>query len=151
VVRSQEAQTDIPASTEEGAITTQLNMIMQTAIMLKYRKGELYSHIEITDTDVQMESDRVEVVVDMESRGNASYVGMLRSRLVDAKGTEISSQDVQLAVYYDLRRRLVLPIVDGDFKRPFKVELSIDTEGRNDIADEDMLPSNEASYSQTLE
>jgi P pilus assembly chaperone PapD len=151
VIRSQDAQTEVPTSAEEGAITTQLNMIMQTAIMLKYRKGDLYSHIEITDTEVSMEEGHVDVVVDMASKGNASYVGMLRGRLLDADNKEISTQEVQLAVYYELRRRLEFPLVEGSYKRPFKVELSIDTEGRNDIADEDMLPSNEASYSQTIQ
>jgi P pilus assembly chaperone PapD len=151
VIRSKEAQTRVPSSADEGQITTQLNMVMQTAIMLKYRKGDLISHIEVTDTDVRMERDRVDVTIDMESRGSASYVGVLTCRLVDADDRMISTDQVQLAVYHSLRRKMQLSIGQGDFKRPFHVEVAISTEGRNDIADEDMLPGNEVTLSQILE
>ncbi len=145
VVRSEDGETSLPSPTEEGAITTKLNMIMQTAIMLKYRKGELTSKLELTKTSATLEGDKVEVMVSMKNAGNCSYVGTLAVRLLDASDKEISHTSLQLAVYHDLIRRLELPLAEGSFSRPYRVEIGITTSGRKDIPAEDIIPGNEIS------
>ncbi|UCC43958.1 MAG: molecular chaperone [Candidatus Zixiibacteriota bacterium] len=153
VVRAQDAEVAIPEASEEGAITTQLNMVMQTAIMLKYRNGDLLTQIEVTNVDVETDStgESVSVTVDMVSRGTASYVGMLNCRLLDADKREISKTTTQLAVYHDLRRRARLPITGIDFRKPYQVEVLVTTKGRTDIAAEDMITGNEVLLTQSLE
>ncbi len=145
VVRSQDGETSLPAPTEEGAITTKLNMIMQTAIMLKYRKGNLTPQLELTETSATIEGEKVSVMVAMKTNSNCSYVGTLACRLLDASDKEISHTSVQLAVYRQLTRRLELPLTDGDFTRPYHVEIGISTSGRKDIPAEDILPGNDLS------
>ena len=83
----------------------------------------------------------------MANRGNVSYVGVLTCRLLDAAGKEISKSDMDLAVYYELTRRINLPIKGSGFARPFKVEVYITTDGRTDIADTDMIAGNVVNYS----
>ncbi|HUV30042.1 MAG TPA: hypothetical protein VMY05_02960 [Acidobacteriota bacterium] len=151
VVQSREAETAVPPASEEGIITTRLNMVMQTAMMLKFRKGNLVSQLEVTGMEVRRDSGNVEVTVDMTSQGNASYVGLLNCRLLDADNRELSSQSVQLAVYYSLRRRVFLPVTGSDFKEPYHVELAISTRGRTDIAAEDMIHGNNIMLTQTPE
>jgi P pilus assembly chaperone PapD len=147
MVRSQEGETSIPLPTDEDKITTKLNMIMQTAIVLKYRSGNLVSKLEVRNTDITPTDTAVYAYIDMVNRGNVSYVGILDCRLVDAKGKEISSNDIDLAVYRELMRKVRLPILPGDFARPYKVEVSISTEGRKDIAAEDLISGNKIEYS----
>jgi P pilus assembly chaperone PapD len=147
MVRSQEGETSIPLPTDEDKITTKLNMIMQTAIVLKYRSGNLVSKLEVRNTDITPTDTAVYAYIDMVNRGNVSYVGILDCRLVDAKGREISSSDIDLAVYHELMRKVRLPILPGDYSRPYKVEVSISTEGRKDIAAEDLISGNRIEYS----
>ena len=142
VVRSQEGETALPPPTDDGTITTKLNMIMQTAIMLKYRNGDLTPQLELSWADVRQEEDKAIVLVDLKNTSNCSYVGVLKCRLLDASDREISQNTVQLAVYSDLRRRLVLPYRDGHFEKPYHAELTITTSGRNDIPAENLLPGN---------
>ncbi len=150
IVRSQEGETSIPLPTEDDKITTKLNMIMQTAIVLKYRSGNLISKLEVRGTEVFPTDTMVTAFIDMVNRGNVSYVGILDCRLVDAKGREISSNDIDLAVYRELKRKVRLPIFPGNFTKPYKIDISISTEGRKDIAAEDLIAGNRIEYSTTV-
>jgi len=151
IVESRAGETEIPVAEDAGAITTHLNMVMRTAIMLKFRKGDLISQLEVNSTEVTFGEEQIQVLVDMSSRGNASYVGLLTCRLLDADNKEICQSTIQLAVYYDLRRKIRLPIIGEGHRKPYQVELSISTKGRTDIAAEDMIPGNEILYTQTVE
>lgn len=142
VVRSQEGETSIPTPEGDGAITTRLNMIMQTAVMLKYRKGDLTPQINLASVETFVEEGKIEALIDMRNPTNCSYVGILKCRLLDAQDREISQNTLQLAVYRQLSRRIVLPLTDGDFTKPYYIDLSISTEGRSDIPAEDLLPGN---------
>ena len=143
VVRSQESQASLPSQTGEDKITTKLNMIMQTAIILKYRTGNLVAKLDVVDTQVVRTDSAVDVFVDMENRGNVSYVGILHGRLLDARDREISTEKINLAVYRTLRRKMHLPFAEGDFQRPYRIEVFITNEGRKDLDPEGMIVGNE--------
>jgi len=147
VVKSQESQVEVPPAEGEEGISTNLNMIMQTAISLKYRKGNLFSKLELTEAKASLEEARVNVLVDLINRGNVSYIGVLNCRLTDADNNELSSQRIDLAVYYDLKRNVVLPISGLRPKPPYNVEIFITNDGRTDIEPKDRIRGNEIKYS----
>jgi P pilus assembly chaperone PapD len=151
VIKAQEADPNIPKSTGEDQITTRLNMVMQTAIMLKYRHGDVFCELKLEEATAKYAEGQVEVLVGTRNVGNASYVGTLNCQVVDAGGHEVARRDVQLAVYRELRRRVEIPIPEGDFARPFKVNLEITGKGRTDIAASDMLYGNDLTFSAAVE
>jgi P pilus assembly chaperone PapD len=142
VVQSEEGQTDVPLPTEEGAITTKLNMIMQTAIMMKYRSGDLVSQLNLDTTYAKVTDSSVQVTVDMTNKGNVSYVGRLTCKLFDSSKRLVDSREIDVAIYSTLRRRVDFPIPAG-FNRPYSVEIAVTNKGRNDIASEDMIYGND--------
>ncbi|UCD17122.1 MAG: molecular chaperone [Candidatus Zixiibacteriota bacterium] len=148
LIRSQEGQRSIPVPTDDDKITTKLNMIMQMAIILKYRTGNLVSKVEVLHAEAEPTDSSVIATIDMVNRGNVSYVGLLTCRLLDAGGQRISEDKIDLAVYHNLRRRVELPIVDAEFQEPYQVEITINTEGRVDIPPEDLIAGN--SYAETI-
>jgi hypothetical protein len=151
VVKAQQAEPDIPKSSGEDQITTRLNMVMQTAIMLKYRHGEVFCQLELKGASATYIDSRVNVLVDTRNVGNASYLGMLNCRVVDGDGRQVAARGVQLAVYRELLRRVEIPIPDGNYARPFRVELEITGKGRTDIAASDMLYGNDLTFSAVVE
>ena len=151
VVSSQESNPSIPAPGEESAIQTQLNMIMQMAIMVKYRTGELVSDLELTGVDTKTYDNGVSVFLDMNSRGNVSYMGIVEAKLEDADGKLISENKFNLAVYRDLRRRIDLLFTEGDFRKPYNVDVLITPEGRTDVPPEDLIKGNEIEYSVNID
>lgn len=150
MVQSQEGTSSLPSPTAEGKITTRLNMIMRTAIMLKYRSGNLVASLKLNNTTVFKNDTTIGVVVDMTNSGNVSYIGVLSCRLLDADQKEISTRRIQLAVYYDLKRRVSFRVPSGDFKAPFQVEVAISSRGRKDIPATDMIYGNEFSYTMSM-
>ena len=142
MVRSQNATSEVPVAGEPEGIQTQLNMITEMALMLKYRTGDLISDMELQSLTATDKDSIVEVMIDLENRGNVSYMGMQEVRLLDADNKEISTKLNKIAVYRHLKKRIDLDIVDGDYKKPFRVELNISSEGRNDVMPEDMIPGN---------
>lgn len=149
VVRSQEGELSVPSATEAERITTKLNMVMQTAIMLKYRTGRLTSELQLVKAAALLINSKVSVTVDMTNNGNVSYMGILKCRLVDRDKNEISSSQVDLAVYRNLKRRIELPIEKE--KIPYQVELSITNAGRTDIPPEAIVPGNEITYAMKVQ
>lgn len=147
MVESQEGVTSVPSASNADKITTRLNMVMRTAVMLKYRSGELIANLEVKDAVANMIDTKVEAFITMINNGNVSYVGMLKGRLLDATGKEITTSKLQVAIYDDLRRRLDFFIPEGgNFKLPYKVELSISNRGRRDIPEEEMIYGNDIMY-----
>ena len=147
VIRSQEGETSIPLANESEQITTQLNMIMQTAISLKYRTGELAAKAELKSLKTTIENNEVLVLADLENLGNVSYLGMFTCQLLDADNRVISTSSGNLAIYRSMTKRINLNITEGDFKPPYTVDLKISCEGRTDIDRKDIIFGNEITYS----
>ncbi len=145
MVRSQNATVDVPVAGEPEGIQTQLNMITEMALMLKYRTGDLISNLELQNTSAEFKDSIVEVMIDLENRGNVSYMGMLEASLYDSDNNEVSRRINKLAVYRHLKKRVDLDVAAGDFKPPFHVEVNISSEGRNDVMPEDMITGNKIS------
>lgn len=143
IVRSQQGQTTIPTAGEGDGITTTLNMIIQTAIMLKYRNGIMNAELEVTDIQTSRNETKLKIVVAMANRGNASYLGRLTCRVLDADKRQVAIAGTDLAVYRNLKRKLEIPYVPGEYKMPFEIEVKISSEGRRDIAREFMVFGNE--------
>ncbi|MFH2035442.1 MAG: hypothetical protein ABIJ45_03485 [Candidatus Zixiibacteriota bacterium] len=151
VVKSQAGETSIPVPSDYDKISTKLNMIMQTAIILKYRTGNLVSKLEVVDTKVSLDDTTVNVVLGMANRGNVSYIGLLTARLLDADGKEISNSKIDLAVYRELSRKMELPITNRAAKSPLRVEIEITNEGRTDIDRQDMIIGNSIEFTAMVE
>ncbi|NLI16637.1 MAG: hypothetical protein GX409_10175 [candidate division Zixibacteria bacterium] len=149
VVRSQEGELTVPQANEAEKITTRLNMVMQTAIRLKYRTGKLVSELALTKATARLMNSKVLVMVDLANNGNVSYVGKMKCRLLDIDKKEISSNQVDLAVYRSLKRKIELDTEKG--RVPYRVELTISNEGRNDIPPEAMIPGNKIEYAMKVE
>jgi len=151
VVRSQEGETSIPVASTNGAISTKLNMVMQTAIMLKYRKGAVTSQIELKEAHAVTTDTSLTVTVSLASTGSASYVGTLGIRVLDATKKELVQQRSDLAVYRELKRKVDIPIGKSSGKKPYQIEISISTDGRTDIMPADIIQGNKIQYSLSVE
>lgn len=143
IVRSQQGQTTIPTAGESDGITTTLNMIIKTAIMLKYRNGQMNAELEVTNIQTSRDDKKLRVIVDMANHGNASYLGRITCRVLDADKKQVALAGTDLAVYRNLKRKLEMPYVPGEHPMPFEIKIKITSEGRTDIARENMVFGNE--------
>jgi len=150
IVRSQDSRAELPDAGDMESITTRLNMVMQTAIVLKYRTGDLIARLGVIDTEIERSDSLVAISIDMENQGNVSYVGILRCNLYDANDVEITARRINIAVYDDIKRRVELPVGIGDYRQPFHVDIVIENEGRKDVPADELIPGNRLEYSMTV-
>ena len=90
-------------------------------------------------------------MIDLENRGNVSYMGVLQCWLRDSEGNEVDFYRANLAVYRSLRRRVDLSGITTEDKLPYNVEFRISSEERTDVAAADMIVGNKISYSVAVE
>ncbi|MCP4583842.1 MAG: hypothetical protein GY839_19705 [candidate division Zixibacteria bacterium] len=150
VVRSQDSQAQLPDAGNMENITTRLNMVMQTAIVLKYRTGNLIAKLGIIDTEIERTDSLVMISIDMENQGNVSYVGVLNCNLYDANNVEVTHRNINIAVYDDIKRRVDLPIGISDYRQPFHVNIVIENEGRKDVPANELILGNRLEYTKIV-
>ncbi len=150
VVRSQDSQAQLPDAGDLESITTRLNMVMETAIVLKYRTGELMAKLGVIDTEIERSDSLVTISIDLENQGNVSYVGVLRCNLFDANDVEITTRRINIAIYDDIKRRVELPIGISDYRQPFHVDIVIENDGRNDVPANELISGNRLEYTLTV-
>lgn len=150
VVRSQDSQAQLPDADDMETISTRLNMVMQTAIVLKYRTGDLIAKLGVIDTKIERSDSLVAISIDMENQGNVSYVGVLRCNLFDANDVEIAARRINIAIYDDIKRRIDLPVGINDYRMPFHVNIVIENEGRKDVPADELISGNRLEYSMTV-
>ncbi|MCP4634327.1 MAG: hypothetical protein GY855_15480 [candidate division Zixibacteria bacterium] len=150
LIRSIEAQPTIPTSSEGEDIQTQLNMVVQTAISLKYRTGNLMSNLELSHSKASLVNSKVRLLLDMFNRGNVSYLGVIKARLLDANNKEMSATRLITAVYRSLRKKVMLQLPENinEFQKPYRIEFEISTDERSDVPPGDVVPGN--SINQTV-
>lgn len=151
VVSSQNSQPPELQKTKEGVISARLNTVIQTAISLKYRKGDLISKVELNKAWATRTDSTVSVFVDMTNRGNVSYLGVLAVKLIDANGKEILERSENTAVYYNLRRRMDFQLPAEPLAEPIQAVVTVATEGRKDVPSKDVVPGNAIEYSMAVE
>jgi hypothetical protein len=117
--------------------------------MIKYRTGSLNSEVEVSHSSTQKTDSSVQVTIDLTNKGNVSYVGIMTCRLLNEDKKEVSRAQTDLAVYRELRRRIELPTRNTTGK--YTVEIAVTTDGRTDIAPEDLISGNKVFSSIEVE
>jgi hypothetical protein len=122
----------------DSAVSVALRLRVRTIIAVTYRQGEVHTGIRMTNMRTDIDGDSLGVRVDLEREGNAAFLGTLRTVLLDASGTEVRREDIQIAVYFDLSPRRTLSLT-GLAPGSYTVVTLVDTE-RTDIEAALILP-----------
>jgi hypothetical protein len=130
-----------PIEQRQGDI--QLSVSLQTVIVcaVTFRNGPMQTGLEIGTGDARVVEDGVQLLLDLTRQGNAAFIGRVVAQVVAPNGEVLGENNVDVAVYRQLRTRLVIPTkktptdVSG-----YKVRFSIDT-NRADLPSGGPLPA----------
>ncbi len=128
-------------STDEGAITTELRMVTMTSMTVKYRRGDPSAGLALRNVKTIRDTSEVRLLLDLVATGSASYVGVLTAIARDADGRQLDRQEINLAVYRQLTRRVIFPTSQLTAAIA-SVDISISTDGRTDIDPRLMIHGN---------
>lgn len=139
VVVSSRRQTAPEAVDAGGDVVVGLELATRTITSLVYRKGEVYTSLALDSAGAWGTGDAVVVEVDMRRTGNAAWLGAIEMTVVDREGNAVHRDQVAVATYYRLFRRLEFPLpplVPGDYT----VQLRLHDE-RSDLQEGEALPA----------
>lgn len=128
-----------PVAIQDTAVRAGLTLEVRTAIPVTYRKGSLTTGVEITTLESAVEGDSLVLRLGMARKGTAAYLGTLELALRDAAGAVKAEWVQPVAVYYDLLRRITLPVA-GLPAGTYNLEVRLDT-NRTDIGRELVIPA----------
>ncbi len=103
----------------DSGLQVGLTFELRTIISVNYRKGQLYTNARLNGFQSYVEGDTLVVWVELEREGNAAYLGTLQLSIHDGNQRAVRTWSVPVAVYYDLNRRLALPLDSlptGDYR-----------------------------------
>lgn len=129
-----------PVEERRGDVQVQLDFETTIVTSVAYRKGPVATGIEVAAAQAAPSADGVELILDLKRQGTAAYLGRVRAQLVDAGGKTIAEGEDDLAVYYAMRRRILIPATPEQRARGATVQFRIETE-RPDLPADGPLPA----------
>ena len=111
LVRSRGGQAPIEQS--QGDVRMQINVETVVATAVMFRKGEVATGVSVPAASAEAAEGGVQLTLDLERRGTAAYLGLVRAQLVAPDGSIASEAEDAVAVYRSLRRRFLLPLPAG--------------------------------------
>jgi len=94
----------------DTAVKVALTLQVRTIIAVNYRHGQVHTGARMDSLAAEVAGDSLAVRVHLAREGNAAFLGTLSTMLLDPAGVEVARDDVQVAVYYDLAPRRILPL-----------------------------------------
>ncbi len=110
----------------KDGITASIGIVYQTVISVNYRQGKVQTGVEIRDLQVRKGIGTLVVLADLARVGNAAYLGNMRVRLLNRRGTVVRETANEIAVYRTMRRRVEVAI--GNLPAgSYTIELELNT------------------------
>lgn len=119
-----------PIEQVQGSARMQLALETVIANAVTFRKGEVRTGVRVRGGAAEPTAGGAALVLDMERTGNAAYIGRLRAQLVDPSGRVVSESEGAVAVYRQIRWRIVLPH-GGRLGSGYTVRYALDTDRRD--------------------
>jgi len=130
---------EAPIAVADSGLMAGITVKLRTIMSLTYRKGSPETSVTLTDLRGAVEGDSLVTWIGLERQGNAAYLGTVRFEVVDDGERVVREWSLPVAVYYELHRRLALPL-GGISPGTYRVRFELST-ARKDIPQTNVLPA----------
>jgi hypothetical protein len=117
-----------PIEQAQGDVKMQLSLETTFATAVFYHKGDVHTSILVPAVSARRVAEGVQFTIDLKRDGNGAFLGRLRAELLDPSGAKVAEVEDVVAVYRELRRRVVIrqaaPLPAG----AYTVRYLVDTE-----------------------
>ena len=127
-----------PIEQQQGDVRVQVEVETVVVVALSYRNGGVRTGLRVTGATARLEGESVSATIDLLREGNAAFIGRIRADVLDEGGRVIAGVEDVLAVYREIRRRLIVPVPTG-VAGPLRVRFTADTR-RDDLPTGAALP-----------
>lgn len=148
VVHAKGQHVPVAGIPDSANIQVGLDLEVRTVIALTYRKGDVETGVRLSQVAPRIVGDTLYARPLLERAGEAAYIGVLRTEVVDSSGEVVRQWEEQVAVYESLHRQLRYPVSDLA-SGPYKVRITASTD-RHDIEPPDLLVTTPVGDSATV-
>ena len=148
VVHAKGQQVPVAGIPDSVDIQVGLDLEVRTVIALTYRKGVVATQVRMSQVAPRIVGDTLYVRPLLEREGEAAYIGVLLTEVVDSSGRVVRQWEEQVAVYESLHRQLRYPVADLP-PGPYRVRVTVSTD-RDDIEPPDLLVASPVTDSATV-
>jgi len=138
-----------PVTVADSGLQAGITFELRTIMSVTYRKGSPETGVSLTDLRGVVEGDSLVSWVGLEREGNAAYLGSLGFQIYDEGEIAVREWSIPVAVYYEMRRRLALPLA-GLPSGVYRVLFTLSTD-RGDIPKANVLPAHTITRSFSIE
>ncbi len=118
-------------------ISAQINFQFEQITGLFYKVGDVNTSLEISDTRILVDDQKINLIADVKKGGNSPYLGSMYAQIKDAAGNTVKDGRVFVSIYFDGTRKLDIDRMDLQPGK-YSAEVSFQTD-RADIQDEDII------------
>ena len=132
-----------PVAPEDGSVrgtSMQLRIATRIVTGLNFRKGTLSTGVRVAGAAVRADPSGLALLLDLERRGGAAFLGRVRVQAVDADGKVLASASEPVGVYRTLRKRVRLTLPPESRRRASAIRYTVEAE-REDLPRGTALPS----------
>jgi hypothetical protein len=127
-----------PIEQTQGDVQVQISLETVVVTAVSFRKGPVASGLQVREPSVNVDSEVLELSVQLDRQGNAAFIGRFRAEVVGPDGRVVGTSEENIAVYYAMRRRFYVPL-SGPVPAGSTLRYTIDTE-RPDLPTGGPLP-----------
>jgi hypothetical protein len=120
---------DLKSNELRASFGSELKMFLS----VNYRSGKVGVNIDPTILNCFSDGNNLNLLLLLEPMGNAAFLGKIETRLIE-KNEVFYKDDVDIAVYHNLKRRITIPLEKIN-RKSFQIEVEINTNRYDDGAD----------------
>jgi hypothetical protein len=114
-----------------GMLSSNDDGLPNLVLSVNFRHGMVWTGVRLENVSVETHGDNAVLMLDMQRKGNAAFLGSVKCRLRDGKGGVRQEATQLLAVYRTLRRRVELNTASCEPGR-YSVEVEVSTQRESD-------------------
>jgi hypothetical protein len=125
-IRSHKVQVN---SSEKDNVKAEINLVSSVILALNYRNGKVNTKLDINNISVDVQSERLRLLADIERGGNSAFLGHAFIDVYDSNGDKVISKEKKVAVYRSQLRAFEIDrsaFATGSYR----AEITITTEKR---------------------
>jgi len=128
-----------PVDTLKEGITAKVKFVLTQVTTVVYRVDPATTGLDIGDIKVDADTSNLQIFVELNREGNSAFFGNMTTRLFNSYGDTVKVDEEFVQVYYDLYKRIDIPLTDLNEGR-YRAEIEVRFNEKEDIPESRLVP-----------
>lgn len=132
----------VPYSEKEDTITkgitAKIKFVLNQVTTCMYRVNPAESGLEIKQTEVTYDSNKIILNINMKRTGNSPFIGNLLIKVLNENGEIVREFKEYIPVYFELQKKIVLENSDFELNKRYNIQITAVNIEKEDIPESNL-------------